>query len=517
MRICRMGTLRHGGPVLALAILIVSAAPAAGQPGPPAALPPRLESWLDGLALLHSSRSDEALDWFLARHDRKPEDICGFYFPALVYTNFKLVDLDTDAQAERGFDLLEQGIKLGEKQMSREPDVATRYCVGGLHGLRAAERLKRSKYLRAALDGKRSRRIMLDLLEDEPELVDCRFWIGSYDYFADVLPAFFKFFRTLLFFPSGDKERGIAALDVVATDGRLDRYNSLWMLYSLYRGFEEDDAGARRSLERLRQAYPESIDVRLTLAWSPARETPPDYERVLELHRETVEYADSVAGRTGLYLANRARLSQANALDRALEPDAAVAALRARVDSVEDESLAFDAAELLVRSLDHAGRHAEIPATVARLRGRYPESSRIEQLDRLAATFDQTSSELFAALIPARRLARDGRQDEAQAEFAVAFEAYGERGLIYMAMAELAFEDGRDAAAVESYRAVLDSGDTMPAYLPGLAYLRLGNLADLDDRRSDAKSLYRKADDAAGELEWLEKGIREFLKRPYVR
>ena len=37
---------------------------------------------------------------------------------------------------------------------------------------------------------------------------------------------------------------------VIVTLGRLDRYNSLWMLYSLYRGFEKDDAGARRSLER---------------------------------------------------------------------------------------------------------------------------------------------------------------------------------------------------------------------------------------------------------------------------
>jgi len=217
-----------------------------------------LASWSPGLELLERDRFDRARDWFAARQAAAPDDICGYYFTALVYTNFDLDGLLGSQQAEQGAELIEQGLDRGDKLDAPTP--GERYCHGALHGLRAAERLKRSKYLGAALDAKRSRRLMLDLVEDEPSCVDCRFWIGSYDYFADLLPSVMKFFRTLLFFPKGDKQRGLDALQAVADGGRLDRFAARWMLISLYSGPERDPSRALALLKRVAADYPESLD-----------------------------------------------------------------------------------------------------------------------------------------------------------------------------------------------------------------------------------------------------------------
>jgi tetratricopeptide (TPR) repeat protein len=482
-------------------------------------LPGGLERWKDGLKLLHSSRVDESLAWFLARQRERPDDACGHYFSALIYNNFDVDGLTNEEEAERGKKLLAAGIDAGEYQVDHGADVlGARYCLGALYGLRAAERLKRSKYLGAAFDAKRARRIMLDLIDDEPECVDCRFWIGSYDYFADVLPGVIKFFRTLLFFPKGNKERGLATLRDVAEQGTLDRYNALWILYTLYRGLEEDPQHAFEVLERIRAIYPECVDARLALAWYYARTArPPDRARGIALHLQALEWVEQIRPQHGGSLAERVRISLSLAHLDDLQPEAGVAVLRPVLRSAHGhEEREINAALHMVRAMNRAGRHTAAVRILDDVKARYPDAPQLEPLEQETQAFDASASRTFRDMAAPWRMGRGGEVERAEAIFRDLLSTHDAKGLIHFGMAGMYFDLERYDEAEDHYRSAIVAGIAGPTHYTPISYLRIGHLLDLRGERQSAKSFYRKAASVAGEHEWVRRAAKQYRKQPYT-
>ena len=483
----------------------------------PAAIPEPLEVWTAGLKPLFSSRINEALQGFLARQRESGDEVCGAYFPALVYAAFDVDGIPEQIQAARSREWAERGIKAGQRLLdSGDADAGTRYCLGALYGLRATDRMERSKYLGAALDGKRSRRVMLDLLTEEPDFVDCRFWLGSYDYFADVLPSFFKFFRSLFFFPSGDKKMGLEALDEVGRHGRLDRFNALWILYRVYDAYENEPWKALEALERLQAAYPDFIDARLDLAWHHAVvRKPPDRAWGIDLHRQALERVVAVDGVPGRRLARRVKVSLAEAYINDLRPESAVEVLRevlASVRGVEREELR--AATVMARALNHSGLHDPARQLLADARRRYSASPFLAELEKATMDFDSESSRIFRGVISAWRSGREGRLAEAQFAFGNLLAEQVAPGLIHFGMAEMYFEIGRHTEAELHYRRVLETEIEHPAFVVPWVHLRLGNLLDLDGKHTLARTSYRKAERATDRH--VRSAAKRFLKFPYT-
>jgi tetratricopeptide (TPR) repeat protein len=507
---------------LALAVLaggrFASANPAPGSTGSRYPMG-GLEHWKDGLELLHSSRVDESLAWFLARQRERPDDVCGHYFPALIYSNYDVDGLTNEEEDERGRRLLEEGIGAGEDRVDDgADDLETRYCLGALHGLRAAERLKRSKYLGAAFDARRARRIMLDLVDDEPECVDCRFWIGSYDYFADVLPGVIKFFRTLLFFPKGDRERGLATLRDVAERGTFDRYNALWILYTLYRGLEEDPQRARETLERVLAVYPDCVDAQLALAWHHARNArPPDRARGIALHLQSLEWVARAEAGSGGRLSEKVRISLCLAYLDDLQPEAGVAVLRPALRSARGhEERELDAALHAVRAMNRAGRHDEAVRLLDDVKARYPDAPQLESLERETQAFDASTSRTFGDMTVPWRMGRGGDVNRAEAAFRELMAKHDAKGLIHFGMAGMYFDLERYDEAEAHYRSAIAAGIAGPTHYTPISFLRIGHLLDLRGERRDAKSFYRKAASVAGEHEWVRHAAKHYRKEPYT-
>jgi len=514
---------RASGPGCRAVLLAIASCAAAGlalqtQAVASAELPETLEQWTPGLKLLHSSHTEEALEWFLARKDARPHDVCGSYFPALVYSYFDVDGLSRDDESRRGLTLLEHGIAAGQKLLDRgRADDATRYCLGALYGLRAANRLERSKYVSAAFDARRARRVMLDLLERRPECIDCHFWIGSYDYFADVLPGMIKFFRSLFFFPKGDKQRGLDALREVGTSGILDRYNALWMLYRLNTDLEHDPPQALELLERIRLAYPTNVDARIALArhysWVSV---PPDRARSIALHLRAIEMIEETNGVSAEHHTLQVKGSLAGAYMSDLRPEAAVDVLlpllpRTRGHEEREMRLAFP----LVRAFNHAGRHAEAVRLLESLRARYPESSELEDLERSALAFDATSSRVFHRCIESWRTGREGDLARAQSQFRELLSSRQAVGVVHFGMAGMYLDLGRNEDAETHYRRAVEVGIERPVSFTPLAFVRLGNLLDLRGARGAAKGFYKKASSTAGPYESLRDVAKGYLKKPY--
>ncbi len=479
------------------------------------AVPERLAGWMGGLTLLHSSRTDAALSWFLERRRQSPDDVCAFYFPALVYLNFNVEGLDARARSERGRQLLDQGIRVGERLYDAgRADIAARYCLGALHGLRAQVKLETRSYVGAARAAKRSRRLMLHLLEDEPDFVDCRFWLGSYDYFADVLPGYVKFFRALLFIPGGDRERGLAALLETAREGSLDRFNALWTLHEIHSSFERDEQKAREAARRLHAAYPESVDATLALARHYASGRSPDRAGAIDLHRQCLERLEVDGADFSERVIEKVKLSLARIHAADLDPAPAIELARGVWTGARGhKQRELPAANALVSSLIRSGEHAEAVTILRELKQRYAADD-LEFLERQIQRFDDASSKVHQASLAPRRLGRRGRLAEAEAAFTELLAEHGERAQIYYWIAETHFEQERLDEAALDYGKAAAIDDVFPTFLPAQAWLRLGNVRDLKGNRRGAKKSYEHALKTADE-ESLRRAAKYFLKHPF--
>jgi hypothetical protein len=152
--------------------------------------------------------------------------------------------------------LLDRAIEVGRLRIDAHPaDAAATYCLGAAYGTRSAFRFDHDEHLSGAFDAKKTRSLMLDLLEETPSCEDCRFWTGAYDYMSATLPSIVKFMKSLLFFPGGNRERGLKILDEAANRGDFERYHAFTILHVAYREIEHDTKNDQSVLERWHAAF----------------------------------------------------------------------------------------------------------------------------------------------------------------------------------------------------------------------------------------------------------------------
>jgi len=498
---------------LGICVLFLSAAPTIHAESD-AWLPASLATWVDGMELFHSGRPDEGLEWILERRRERPEDPCGYFFEATAYADYDVGDLSRDERAERNRDLIEKGLKMLERPGD---DAAARYCRAALYGRRSRERLERNSYLAGAYDAKRMRKQMRALIADHPEFSDCRFWLGAYDYYADVIPTYIKFFRTLLFLPKGDRERGIEQLEEASRHGVLERYNAHWTLHDAY-GIEKRTSDQREVLERFRVAFPDDVSVVMQLAWDLFGERPPARERAVALHREAMEHLEGAQGSHVPRLVFRLSHSLGRLHLRDVEPQAAVDVLTTAIESArgrERDELAV--AGTLARALIQTGDHAAATALFESLSQRYPDADDLSDVRQRVREFDDRTSRLDADMLPALRLVRDLKTEEAEQAFRELLERHPADPYIYFRWAEMYFTENRYVAAESLYRKIVDAGPAKPDFLMPGATLRLGQVYDVTDRRREAKSSYRRVREIAGDYDGIVRAAGFFLDNAYSK
>jgi len=493
-----------------LAVLLGSAA-SAQEPPPEPWLPEALSAWMPGLEMIWTGRSDAGFEWILDRHRQRPEDPCGYYFAAQGYLNYELGSPDEEERDSLGREMLDRGLDLDDG------DVASRFCKGAMHGVRAEQRVSKGSYLGAAFDGKKMRRVMLDLLEEQPALVDCQFYLGVYDYYAAVLPKYIKFFRTLLFLPSGDRERGIAELDEATRRGILERYNAHWVLSSVYDQEQQPDE-TRTLLRRFHETYPDDVGATTALAWNLALVEPREPEAGVAVLQESIrrleagERSQSAAQRVDLRFA----LGQIHA--RSFDYEQAVPELsEALALGRDDERQALRAGELLISTLNQSGRHAEAVEIFHDLERSYPEAGRMESLRREAFEYDEASSRLASLIAPVRRLAWEGKIEEADARYRELLREHDGAAQIHLFMGEMYFGEEQWPRSEARFNKVAELAPATPTFAVSFTQIRLGQICDLTDRRSDAKKHYRMARDTAGPYESYARAAKHFLKNRYTR
>ncbi|HYM12504.1 MAG TPA: tetratricopeptide repeat protein [Bryobacterales bacterium] len=161
---------------------------------------------------------------------------------------------------------VEKAIELARKRLSANPnEELALYALGSSYAMRTNYDLLVLKAWRAAVsDASAARKYHGRVLELDPQNYDALLVQGAYDYALGSLPWHTRLLSYLIG-KSGDKNRGIRTLQLVAEKGKLNRVDAEVMLAVIYRR-EKQPARAIEALEPLIRAYPRNYLFRMEKA-----------------------------------------------------------------------------------------------------------------------------------------------------------------------------------------------------------------------------------------------------------
>lgn len=189
-----------------------------------------------------------------------PESPAGRFFLAMIDWWKILLDLDNEGYDEIFYQKLEDVIfKCDEILDKNEKDIDALFFKGGSIGFRGRLRALRESWLKAADDGRIALPIVQRAAKLDPENRDVELGFGIYNYYAAVIPDKYPIVKPLMiFFPNGDKQKGLRHLINTAEQGKFAKYEAQYFLMTLYFQFEYDYYKAEEYSKKLYEAFPDN-------------------------------------------------------------------------------------------------------------------------------------------------------------------------------------------------------------------------------------------------------------------
>ncbi len=211
-----------------------------------------------GINQIYSIEFDKADRTFDKIEKEYPTHPSGKFFKAMTTWWRILLDLDNESMDDKFYDQLEDCIDMCDDILDKnERNVDAMFFKGGSLGFRGQLLAIRESWFKAALDGKDGLSLVFKSYEVDPKNVDVQLGFGIYHYYADVIPKKYPVVKPfMIFFPKGDKEKGLKELEYVALNGRYTLVESRHFLQKLYFQFEENMEESRRWGRALLRDFP---------------------------------------------------------------------------------------------------------------------------------------------------------------------------------------------------------------------------------------------------------------------
>ena len=270
----------------------------------------------EGLDRLYNMEFEAAARRFEHIARRYPEHPAGPFLEALNIWWEILPDLADDTHDAAFYAAMQEVIERSDRLLKQRADAFdAMFFKGAALGFRGRLRSNRGEWFKAARDGLRAMDYVLDVVKREPDVADYAFGKGMYDYYAVAIPDKYPFLKPLmLFFPDGDRERGIEALQRTVRDGRLVRTEAAYFLLQIYYLFENDFDHSVQYATWLRERYPgnsffHTIEGRVYARWGRWDQADPIFEEVYARHKAgQTGYNASLAGQALFFMA-RSRMA----------------------------------------------------------------------------------------------------------------------------------------------------------------------------------------------------------------
>ena len=189
-----------------------------------------------------------------------PDHPAGRFFLAMIDWWKILVDPDVESYDDLFFQKLEDVIYQCDDLLEKNPqNVDALFFKGGAIGFRGRLRAFRESWIKAADDGREALPIVERASKLDPGNLDVQLGFGIYNYYASVIPNDFPLLKPLMiFFPKGDKEKGIEQLTNTAMNGRYAKYEARYFLMTLYFTYENDAYRAGEFAKLLNADFPDN-------------------------------------------------------------------------------------------------------------------------------------------------------------------------------------------------------------------------------------------------------------------
>jgi tetratricopeptide (TPR) repeat protein len=145
-----------------------------------------------------------------------------------------------------------------DKRLEDDPrDVTALFYKGGAVGFRGRLRANRGKWVGAANDGLEALPLVRKAYEIDPNNYDILLGIGIYNYYAAVVPDKYPVVKpVMIFFPGGDRVKGLEQLRQASLKARYASVEAAYFLMQNYFLFEKEYAKALELARALNSRYP---------------------------------------------------------------------------------------------------------------------------------------------------------------------------------------------------------------------------------------------------------------------
>ncbi len=214
----------------------------------------------EGIEHTYNLSFEEAVKDFQKVQAARPDHPAGQFFLAMVEWWRILINMSDESRDEQFYGMLEKVIDLCDARLEKnEKDLTALFFKGGAIGFRGRLLADRKSWFKAAGEGKDALPIVLDAAAIAPKNADILLGTGIYNYYASVLPDRYPLLKPImLFFPKGDRKKGIEQLRQAGEKARYANYEALFFLAQLYYGFENNPSLSLQYAERLFAKFPQN-------------------------------------------------------------------------------------------------------------------------------------------------------------------------------------------------------------------------------------------------------------------
>jgi tetratricopeptide (TPR) repeat protein len=215
----------------------------------------RIQRGIDHIYNLEFQQADSIFNIVIKT---RPDHPVGYFFRAMVVWWQILTNFDDESKDAKFTEMLEHVMDMCDERLEKNPkDVTALFFKGGAVGFRGRLRANRNKWLGAANDGIVALPIVRKAFELDPKNYDILLGIGIYNYYAEVVPEKYPVVKPfMIFFPSGDRKKGLEQLELAARYSKYAKTEATYFLMQNYFTFEKDYIRALDLARDLHQKYP---------------------------------------------------------------------------------------------------------------------------------------------------------------------------------------------------------------------------------------------------------------------
>ncbi len=218
----------------------------------------RSKAGIDAVYDLEFAKADSIFQLITAAY---PDHPAGYFFEAMVDWWRIVIDRDNESLDDRFVGKLDKVISICDSILDRNPDdVAALFFKGGALGFRGRLHANRNSWIKAANDGRLALPIVRRAFALAPANEDILLGMGIYNYYAAEIPEQYPLVKPLMvFFPGGDKAKGIAQLQRTAEKARYASVEASYFLLEIYYNDENDLNKALDVASKLVVRFPHNV------------------------------------------------------------------------------------------------------------------------------------------------------------------------------------------------------------------------------------------------------------------